>query len=102
MNLHYATCYYRPEQISQGEEYTKGLDFPGEEEPNYWDFMYFSFTLGMTAQTSDVSITSLLMRQLVLGHAIVSFHKMFFTFFKGCDGGISSNYDRGTFSRNYS
>ncbi|BAZ70644.1 MAG: DUF1345 domain-containing protein [Pelatocladus maniniholoensis HA4357-MV3] len=71
--LHYATCYYRREQISQEEKYVKGLNFPGEEEPDYWDFMYFSFTLGMTAQTSDVSITSLPMRQLVLGHAIVSF-----------------------------
>ncbi|MFB2767805.1 DUF1345 domain-containing protein [Pelatocladus sp. BLCC-F211] len=71
--LHYATCYYRREQINQAEECAKGLDFPGEEEPNYWDFMYFSFTLGMTAQTSDVSITSLSMRQLVLGHGIVSF-----------------------------
>ncbi|MCP6760285.1 MAG: DUF1345 domain-containing protein [Fischerella sp. CENA71] len=71
--LHYTTCYYRQEQITQGEGYAKGLDFPGEEEPDFWDFMYFSFTLGMTAQTSDVSITSLPMRQLVLGHAIVSF-----------------------------
>ncbi|PMB51011.1 hypothetical protein CEN40_00295 [Fischerella thermalis CCMEE 5205] len=71
--LHYATCYYRQQLINQGEEYVKGLDFPGEGEPDFWDFMYFSFTIGMTAQTSDVSITSLSMRQLALGHAVVSF-----------------------------
>ncbi|WP_315787890.1 DUF1345 domain-containing protein [Fischerella sp. JS2] len=71
--LHYATCYYHRELMLQGEEYAKGLDFPGEEEPDFWDFMYFSFTIGMTAQTSDVSITSLPMRLLALGHAVVSF-----------------------------
>lgn len=71
--LHYATSYYRQQLISKLGEYAKGLDFPGDEEPDFWDFMYFSFTIGMTAQTSDVSITSLPMRKLVLGHAVVSF-----------------------------
>lgn len=71
--LHYATSYYRREPIIEAAEYAKGLDFPGEEEPDFWDFMYFSFTIGMTAQTSDVSITSLSKRKLVLGHAVVSF-----------------------------
>jgi len=71
--LHYATSYYRQELISKKAEYAKGLDFPGKEEPDFWDFMYFSFTIGMTAQTSDVSITSLSIRKLVLGHAVVSF-----------------------------
>ena len=71
--LHYATSYYRQDPTSEEAEYAKGLDFPGEEEPDFWDFMYFSFTIGMTAQTSDVSITSLPKRKLVLGHAVVSF-----------------------------
>ncbi|MBD2500257.1 DUF1345 domain-containing protein [Anabaena azotica] len=71
--LHYATSYYRQDLSSEEAEYAKGLDFPGEEEPDFWDFMYFSFTIGMTAQTSDVSITSLPKRKLVLGHAVVSF-----------------------------
>jgi uncharacterized membrane protein len=41
--------------------------------PDYWDFLYFAFTVGMTAQTSDVVITSRIMRRLVIVHAIVSF-----------------------------
>lgn len=71
--LYYATCYYRRDNLSLDKEYTKGIDFPGEGSPDYWDFMYFAFTLGMTAQTSDVSITSIAIRQLVLGHGLVSF-----------------------------
>jgi uncharacterized membrane protein len=50
-----------------------GLQFPGETMPDYWDFLYFAFTVGMTAQTSDVVITSRMMRRLVIVHAIVSF-----------------------------
>ena len=50
-----------------------GLQFPGETLPDYWDFFYFSFTVGMTAQTSDVVITSRRMRRLVIVHGIVSF-----------------------------
>jgi uncharacterized membrane protein len=50
-----------------------GLQFPGEIVPDYWDFFYFSFTVGMTAQTSDVVITSRRMRRLVIVHALVAF-----------------------------
>lgn len=50
-----------------------GLQFPGETLPDYWDFLYFSFTVGMTAQTSDVVITSRRMRRLVIVHGILSF-----------------------------
>ncbi len=71
--LHYATCYYRVDHLSLNKEHSGGLDFPGEGSLDYWDFMYFAFTLGMTSQTSDVAITSMSMRRLVLGHAIVSF-----------------------------
>ncbi|MCY7286466.1 MAG: DUF1345 domain-containing protein [Cyanobacteria bacterium CAN_BIN43] len=71
--LHYATCYYREDEFNQEADYAGGLAFPTEEMLDYFDFMYFSFTLGMTAQTSDVSITSRFMRRLVLGHGFVSF-----------------------------
>lgn len=71
--LHYATLYYRKECWLQSEDCDGGLDFPGEELPDYWDFMYFSFTIGMTAQTSDVAITSNSMRQLSLAHGLVAF-----------------------------
>jgi uncharacterized membrane protein len=71
--LHYATCYYHSDSLNQDTGYSGGLDFPGEDLPDYWDFMYFSFTLGMTAQTSDVSIPSLFMRRLALGHGMIAF-----------------------------
>ncbi len=47
--------------------------FPNEEEPDYWDFMYFSFIIGMTGQVSDVSITSRRLRKLALFHGVLSF-----------------------------
>ena len=49
------------------------LDFPGEERPDYRDFAYFSFVIGMTCQVSDVDVTSREMRRLVLLHGILSF-----------------------------
>jgi uncharacterized membrane protein len=49
------------------------LDFPGEEKPDYLDFAYFSFVIGMTFQVSDVQVTAKRMRQLVLVHGILSF-----------------------------
>jgi uncharacterized membrane protein len=66
--LHYAHDFY-------GEHGAKrsGLNFPGEEEPDYWDFVYFSFVIGMTAQVSDVAVTSKPIRQTVTAHGIVSF-----------------------------
>lgn len=51
----------------------KGLDFPGEPEPDYWDVTYFSLVLNMTCQTSDVTITTRPMRRLVLLHSVIAF-----------------------------
>jgi uncharacterized membrane protein len=51
----------------------KGLDFPGESEPDYWDVTYFSLVLNMTCQTSDVAITTRPMRRLVLLHSVIAF-----------------------------
>lgn len=50
-----------------------GLDFPGDERPEYGEFLYFAFTIGMTFQTSDVAVSRRLLRQLTLIHALVSF-----------------------------
>lgn len=50
-----------------------GLNFPGRAEPDYRDFAYFSFVIGMTFQVSDVQIESRPMRQLALLHSILSF-----------------------------
>jgi uncharacterized membrane protein len=55
------------------EKHARGLQFPGEEAPDYWDFLYFSMTIGMTFQVSDVTISAKAIRRLVLVHALISF-----------------------------
>jgi uncharacterized membrane protein len=70
--LHYARIYYQEYQTLAKSE-AEGLDFPGEHVPDYWDFLYFSFVIGMTSQVSDVDITSRTMRRLGLIHGILSF-----------------------------
>ena len=50
-----------------------GIDFPGAEPPGYADFAYFSFTLGMTFQTSDVAITDRGIRNVVTAHCLAAF-----------------------------
>lgn len=68
--LHYAHLFYL------GDDHGKdsgGLDFPDCKEPDYWDFVYFSFTLGMTFQTSDVEMTSRKMRRVTIGHCLAAF-----------------------------
>ena len=67
--LHYAHEYYgegRDRQIG-------GMSFPDDNEPDYWDFAYFAFTIGMCAQVSDVTVSSKSIRRTVLTHSIVSF-----------------------------
>lgn len=71
--LHYTTCYYRRDQSNPELEYAGGIELPGEAQPDFLDFLYFSFTIGMTSQTSDISITTPPMRRLSLGHGLVSF-----------------------------
>jgi uncharacterized membrane protein len=66
--LHYAHEYHAEHRKHRG-----GLAFPGDEPPDYWDFVYFSFVIGMAAQTSDVAITSKAIRRTVAAHGIVSF-----------------------------
>jgi len=71
--LHYAAFYYRSNDFSLEGEAMGGLEFSHVELPCYLDFLYFTFTLGMTSQTSDTQITSSVMRRLALGHTIMSF-----------------------------
>lgn len=67
---HYAFDYYRNDPTSEQAE---GLDFPGDRQPDYWDFLYYSFTVGMTSQVSDVQVNSRSMRRLTLLHGVLSF-----------------------------
>jgi uncharacterized membrane protein len=72
--LHYAHLYWRPDEQTPAEhDRHQGLDFPGHTEPGAWDFLYFAFVTGMTAQTSDVAVTTTGMRRFNLLHGIVSF-----------------------------
>ena len=67
--LHYAHDYYR--RAKPG-----GLQFPSgdtHEHADYWDFAYFSFVIGMTAQVSDVGITDKIIRRTATVHGIISF-----------------------------
>jgi uncharacterized membrane protein len=70
--LHYASLYYQVNKTLQESKEEK-LDFPGDIEPDYWDFLYFSFVIGMTSQVSDVAIRSRSIRRLALLHGILAF-----------------------------
>jgi uncharacterized membrane protein len=71
--LHYAHLYYLP-ATKAGVEQAGGMDFPGSDStPDYWDFAYFSFVLGMTFQVSDVTITDKRVRRLALAHSVIAF-----------------------------
>ncbi len=67
--LHYAHDYYRGTKPG-------GLQFPSgdkQDHADYWDFVYFSFVIGMTAQVSDVGITDKTIRRTATVHGIISF-----------------------------
>ena len=72
--LHYAHIYYLKSHAGGIKADLGGLDFPGgDKTPDYWDFAYFAFILGMTFQVSDVVITSKRLRRLALLHALLAF-----------------------------
>jgi uncharacterized membrane protein len=71
--LHYAHAFYRECDDDPESGNGSGLMFPGEEHPDYVDFAYFSFVIGMTFQVSDVQITSSRIRRLALVHGLLSF-----------------------------
>jgi uncharacterized membrane protein len=69
--LHYADMYYFPDSGTQTD--SGGIRFPGTTEPDYWDFIYFAFSVGMTFQTSDSNITSGKIRRVVTLHSLTAF-----------------------------
>lgn len=67
-SFHYANLYYR------APGHARPLQFPGHSEAmDYWDFLYFSFTVAVAAQTSDVTVISSRLRRLVLVQSVLSF-----------------------------
>jgi uncharacterized membrane protein len=71
--VQYMRLYYAHLDTSSPASAEPALQFPGKAPPDLWDFMYYSFTIAMCYQTSDVSISGSAMRRLTLMHAIYSF-----------------------------
>ncbi|MFZ6648114.1 DUF1345 domain-containing protein [Undibacterium sp. TJN25] len=66
--LHYALLYY------QSDDACRPLRFPDDEsQPDYWDFLYFAFTIAVAVQTSDIAVTSREMRKTVLAQSVLGF-----------------------------
>ena len=71
--LRYAHAFYGDSDEPGVHQHAGGLIFPGDRPPDYFDFAYFSFVVGMTCQVSDVQITSRRMRRITLIHSVLSF-----------------------------
>ena len=71
--LHYAHEYYDDPDKEPGGPVEGGLGFPGEQMPDYWDFLHFALVIGVASQTADVSFTSKDLRRIGTVHALVSF-----------------------------
>lgn len=68
---HYAHAFYGPADAGKGD--AGGLDFPGETEPDYWDFIHFALIIGVACQTADIRITGRRLRRLSTIHSAVAF-----------------------------
>lgn len=79
--IHYAHMYWQPDDDTEGKsdkadnnvDRIGGFDFPHTQNPSGWDFVYFAYVIGMTAQTSDVSVTTTYMRKITLLHSIITY-----------------------------
>ena len=72
-SFRYAHAYYGDSSEPGVDRHAGGLVFPGDRPPDYFDFAYFSFVVGMTFQVSDVQITSRRLRRLTLLHSVLAF-----------------------------
>jgi uncharacterized membrane protein len=70
--MHYAHMYYDDDE-KDNSKHAEGLEFPKEDCPDYIDFAYFSFVIGMTFQVSDVEISSRMIRRTALLHGLLAF-----------------------------
>lgn len=70
--IRYAHLYHDHNRLHTGTN-IGGIEFPDKVKPNYIDFAYFSFVIGMTFQVSDVCVTSSMVRRYVLMHSLFSF-----------------------------
>jgi uncharacterized membrane protein len=67
--IHYAHEYYE----GSDDGVAKRLKFPGDEKPDYWDFVYYSFVIGTACATADVNVTSKNMRRMTTLHCAFAF-----------------------------
>jgi uncharacterized membrane protein len=72
MAFHYGDLHYFDDPRTSADD-EGDLEFPGTGQPCPWDFLYFSFVIGMTCQVSDVQVKTTVMRRAVLWHGVVSF-----------------------------
>ncbi|WP_029278707.1 DUF1345 domain-containing protein [Pedobacter borealis] len=72
-SMRYAHLYYGDDKKGHSNKKGAGLEFPGADEPDFIDFAYFSFVLGMTFQVSDVEISDRKIRRLSLLHSLIAF-----------------------------
>jgi uncharacterized membrane protein len=71
--MHYAWEYYEAPKKGSDDRQQGGLEFPGEDDPDGMDFVYFSTVIAMTDQTSDTNVTTREMRRIVTGHSLFSY-----------------------------
>jgi uncharacterized membrane protein len=70
--LHYAHEYYDENPECDGHD-MKGLEFPGHELPDYWDFIHFAVVIGVAFATADINISSKALRRVATVHSLVAF-----------------------------
>ncbi len=72
--LHYAHEYYAPDMTTPDEDdVIGGLNFPGGQEPDNWDFVHFATVIGVASQTADIAFTKKRLRRIGTVHGIISF-----------------------------
>lgn len=69
--LHYAHEFYAPAEAGAADR--EGLIFPGDEAPDYWDFLHFALVIGVASQTADIQISSQTLRRIATLHSLVAF-----------------------------
>ena len=71
--LHYAHEFYAPDRATPDDDVRGGLEFPGGEPPDYWDFLHFALVIGVACQTADIAFTSKSLRRIGTVHGMIAF-----------------------------
>ena len=72
--LHYAHAYYAPDKATpEDDDVIGGLNFPGGQEPDNWDFVHFAVVIGVASQTADIAFTGKRLRRIGTVHSVISF-----------------------------